>query len=109
MTPTQKIKRARDILMSAATENKRLLAQILEFSDIVEEVLSDYEMEILSYEVALRKQIVSERYVIALLETYGVDVSIALGRRNDTILSDWEISQTCNTYRIPEKQLNKMT
>lgn len=103
MEPLHKIKRAKDILLAAATENKRLIAQILEFADIVEDVLSYYEMEILSYQVAIRKEIISERWVIAILETYGIDKQIALGRRDARIKSDYDLAINHQIYRTPEK------
>ena len=108
MEPLQKIKHAKDILLAAATENKRLIAQILEFADIVEEILSDYEMEILSYQVALRKEINSERWVIAILESYGVDIQIALGRSDASLKSDYDFAKNHQIYRIPEKLQNQL-
>jgi hypothetical protein len=103
MTTAQKITKAKNILLKSATENKRLQAQILQFADVVEDILSDYEMEVARLETELNKQVVSERYIIAILETYGIDPQTALGRRDNQIMSDHDLAMSCSVYRIPEK------
>ena len=91
-----------------AAEDKRQTAQILEISELFESIIADYEMEIEQAEYVMAQQVKSERWVIALLETYGVDIQKALGRSDNQIKRDYDLAVSCNVYRVPEKLKQKL-
>jgi hypothetical protein len=104
MSPDEILNRAiRELAYSVKNWPDHQKKPIFRFVNVIQELISDHEMECLSYDVAIRKHIAQERILLMIMETYGIDISLALGRRDDQIFSDHDLATNLNIVRVPEK------
>lgn len=76
---------------------------IRDFVIVVQNIISEHEMECLSYDVAIRKSIQDEKLLLLIMESYGIDVSEALSKTRAGIHSTHDLAINCGVYKIPEK------
>jgi len=84
-------------------KSREEIEPIVDFIDKWTKYLSWVEMENLHLETQLTYEIKTQRILLNVMETYGIDLSEALSKSQDRMLSDLDLAQNYGNYKIPEK------
>jgi len=81
---------------------------VRDFVKVIQDLISDHEMECLSYDVAIRKHIANsitrEDLLKKIMETYAIDITQACRPRTyNQIMIDYDLAVSCGVYKTPEK------